>query len=257
VSGAADWLAPDWRIAGVGAFMTTRAGGTSAGRYAAMNVGVAVGDDAGRVAANRALLAEAMGAAPVFLRQVHGTRVVRIGVADAAFGAPVHAADAAVTSEAGVACVVQAADCLPVLLAAPGGRAVGAAHAGWRGLASGVVEATVDAVCAAGQCRPGDLDAWLGACIGPEAFEVGADVVAAFAATPPSTPSAARHFRAKGDAKWLADLPALARDRLVGAGVSRIGGGAWCTVADASRFFSYRRDGVTGRMAAAVWIDHR
>ncbi|MEO8312458.1 MAG: peptidoglycan editing factor PgeF [Caldimonas sp.] len=239
--------------------MTTRAGGVSTGRYSAMNVGVAVGDEAGRVAANRALLAQEMGAAPVYLRQVHGARVVRVGRVDAAPGAPIHEADAAVTTEAGVACVVQAADCLPVLLAAPGGRAVAAAHAGWRGLGGGVVEATVRALCDAATCAPREVVAWLGACIGPDAFEVGADVVIAFGAAPDRTGGSggAGRFKPKGDAKWLADLAGLARDRLSAAGVAQVGGGAWCTVADASRFFSYRRDGVTGRMAAAVWITPR
>src|SRR5204862_3033546 len=136
------------------------------------------------VAVNRALLAEAMGAAPVFLRQVHGARVVCVGRADAAAGAPILEADAVVTGEQGVACVVQAADCLPVLLAAPDGRAVGAAHAGWRGLAGGVVEAAVAAVCELAGCVPAEVDAWLGACIGPAAFEVGGEVLVAFGADP-------------------------------------------------------------------------
>jgi YfiH family protein len=257
VSDRADWLAPDWRVAGVGALMTTRSGGVSRGRYATMNVGAAVGDDAGAVNTNRALMGEAMGAAPVFLRQVHGTRVVRVGVADAAPGAPIHEADAVVTGEVGVACVVHAADCLPVLLAAPDGRAVAAAHAGWRGLSAGVVEAAVAALCQAGGCAPGDVVAWLGACIGPDAFEVGEDVLIAFHAAPGHEGAPAGRFKAKGSAKWHADLPGLARDRLAAAGVGRISGGTWCTVTDASRFFSYRRDGVTGRMAAAVWIAAR
>jgi YfiH family protein len=254
VSGGADWLAPDWRVPGVGALMTTRSGGVSRAPYATMNVGAAVGDDAGAVSANRALLGEATGAAPVFLRQVHGTRVVRVGGADAVPGAPIHEADAVVTSEAGVACVVQAADCLPVLLAAPDGRAVAAAHAGWRGLSAGVVEAALDALCRVGRCAPGDVVAWLGACIGPDAFEVGEDVLIAFGAGPGHEGARAGRFRAQGGTKWHADLSGLARDRLAAAGVVRISGGAWCTVTDASRFFSYRRDGVTGRMAAAVWI---
>jgi len=253
VSGRADWLAPEWRVAGVGKLMTTRSGGVSVGPYAAMNVGAAVGDDARAVAANRALLADAMGAAPVFLRQVHGTRVVRIAAADAAPGAPVHEADAVVTSEAGVGCVVQAADCLPVLLAAPEGRAVAAAHAGWRGLAAGVVERTVAALCDVGQCEPGDVVAWLGACIGPQAFEVGADVLAAF------HEGEARHFvpapARDGVPKWHADLPALAAGRLRRLGLTEVSGCGACTVSDPSRFFSYRRDRVTGRLAAAAWID--
>jgi purine-nucleoside/S-methyl-5'-thioadenosine phosphorylase / adenosine deaminase len=251
VSGAAGWLAPTWRTGGVGALMTTRGGGVSTGRYASMNVGSAVGDDPIAVAANRARFAAALGAAPVYLRQVHGTRVVRIGAADALPGAPVHEADGAVTTEAGVACLVQAADCLPVLLAPPDGRAVGAAHAGWRGLAGGVVGHVVQAVCEAADCRAAELVAWLGACIGPDAFEVGADVRLAFGA------GADARSKPHGSAKWLADLPGLARDRLRAAGVVHIEGGNWCTVSDPSRFFSFRRDGVTGRMAAAVWIARR
>jgi hypothetical protein len=219
-----------------------------------MNVGTAVGDDGAVVAANRALLAQATGAAPVFLRQVHGTRVVRVGSADAAPGAPSHDADALVTREAGVACVVQAADCLPVLLAAPNGRAVAAAHAGWRGLAAGVIERTVKVLCEVGGCAPDDVVTWLGACIGPAAFEVGADVLTAFNAASGGVHAASARFKAKDGAKWHADLAGLARDRLQASGVARIGGGTWCTASDASRFFAYRRDGVTGRMAAAVWI---
>jgi len=257
VTAAADWLMPAWRIAEVGALMTTRAGGVSGGRYATMNVGSAVGDDADDVAANRRLLATATGASPVYLRQVHGTRVVRVDAGDAAPDAPVREADAVVTTDAGVACVVQAADCLPVLLAAPDGRAVGAAHAGWRGLAGGVVEAAVDGVAAAAGCAPGELVAWLGACIGPDAFEVGGDVLDAFAVARDDDARSTPRFRAKGRGKWLADLAGLARDRLVRAGVRDVSGGGWCTASDAARFFSYRRDGVTGRMAAAIWIAGR
>ena len=251
-----DWLAPDWRVARVGALMTTRRGGRSVAPYASMNVGIVVGDSAAAVGSNRALLATAMDARPVFLRQVHGARVVQVGVDDTDDGAVLHEADACVTTAPGVACVVQAADCLPVLLAAPEGRAVGAAHAGWRGLTSGVVEATVAAVCAAAGCAPGDLDAWLGACIGPEAFEVGPDVLMAFGVDPAAaTIATGDRFVPYSPGKWRADLPGLTRDRLTAAGVVRIGGGHWCTVSDPSRFFSYRRDGVTGRMAAAVWIE--
>ena len=256
----AGWLAPGWASPAVGALMTTRAGGVSEGRYASMNLGAAVGDAAERVAVNRARLAAACAAVPVFLRQVHGCRVVRLGAddaqaarqADAMAPLAAHEADASVTSEPGVACVVQAADCLPVLFAAPDGRAVGAAHAGWRGLAAGVLEAAVGAVCEAGQCAPHALEVWLGACIGPRRFEVGSDVLAAFDVDPLAPDTGA--FRAARPGKWLADLPRLARARLVAAGITRIAGGDWCTVEDSSRFFSFRRDGVTGRMAAAVWI---
>jgi YfiH family protein len=148
------------------------------------------------------------------------------------------------------------ADCLPVLLAAPQARAVGAAHAGWRGLAGGVVERTIEAVCGGASCEPHELVAWLGPCIGPDAFEVGPDVLEAFRVEPKPVSSARFRYRPRpdGQPRWLADLAGLARDRLAAAGVARVGGGSWCTVTDRSRFFSFRRDGVTGRMAACVWI---
>jgi polyphenol oxidase len=143
------------------------------------------------------------------------------------------------------------ADCLPLLFAAPGG--VAAAHAGWRGLARGVIEATVAALCKAASCQPEQVQVWLGACIGPTQFEVGADVLAAFCGAAVSDPS---RFVPRGEShpnKWFANLPQLARDRLKAVGVQHISGGTWCTASDASRFFSYRRDGVTGRMVAVVW----
>lgn len=247
----ASWLVPVWADPRVGALMSTREGGVSSGPYASMNLGSGVGDEPDRVAANRARFARACAAAPVFLRQVHGARVVRVGAADAQPGAAVHEADACLTSEPGIACAVQVADCLAVLFAAPQGRAVAAAHAGWRGLAAGVLEATVDALCDAARCRPGELEVWLGACIGPAAFQVGADVLEAFGVDPARRETA--RFKPERAGKWLADLAGLARDRLAAAGVSRAGGGDGCVFDDASRFFSFRRDGVTGRMAAAVW----
>lgn len=244
-----DWLVPDWQAPGIGAVMTTRRGGTSRPPFDGMNVRDGLGDAPEAVRANQRLLAESIGATPVWLNQVHGTRVVRLTRADAAAGAPVHEADAAITTEPGVACTAQVADCLPVLFAAPG--AVGAAHAGWRGLSGGVLEQTVTALCAAAGCAPSAVQAWLGACIGPDRFEVGPDVLVAFG-TDPSADSP--RFQPHAPGKWLADLPALARDRLRAAGVERISGGAWCTVGDASRFFSFRRDRVTGRMVAAAWL---
>ncbi len=248
----AGWLAPAWASSAVGALMSTREGGVSSGPYASMNLGSAAGDEPDHVAVNRARFAQACGAAPVFLRQVHGTRVVRVELDDAVPGAAVHQADASFTTEPGVACTAQVADCLPVLFAAPEGRAVAAAHAGWRGLSAGVLEATVAALCEAARCRPAEIDAWLGACIGPRAFEVGADVLEAFNADPLRLDT--RRFDPGRPGKWLADLAGLARDRLVTAGVERVSGGGWCVVEDASRFFSFRRDRITGRMAAAVWI---
>jgi YfiH family protein len=248
-----DWLRPAWPVDGVGALMTTRHGGISAAPFDSLNLRAGIGDDSQAVAHNQRVLAEAIGATPVWLDQVHGADVVRLTRADAAPGAPVHRADAAVTTERGIACTAQVADCLPVLFAAPGGRAVGAAHAGWRGLAAGVLEATLAQVAQAARCAPGEVRAWLGACIGPAQFEVGADVLDAFGASA-GAPVAA-HFVAKAGGKWLADLPALARGRLRAAGAREIGGGSWCTVSDRSRFFSFRRDRVTGRMAALIWID--
>jgi YfiH family protein len=248
-----DWLRPGWSVPGVGAVMTTRAGGVSTGPYASMNLGTAVDDDPQAVQANRERFAQAIGARPVWLKQVHGARVVRLDGLQP--GAAAMEADASVTTQPGVACVVGIADCLPVLFAAPQGRGVAAAHAGWRGLAGGVLENTVAALCEAAACEPCELQAWLGACIGPEAFEVGGDVLEAFGADP-RAPDLAR-FRPRvtpqDSPRWLANLPQLARDRLQAAGVQRLSGGAWCTFSDASRFFSFRRDRVTGRMAAAIW----
>ncbi len=249
----AEWLRPVWAAGGSpgsAGVMTTRGGGVSAAPFDTFNLRAGLGDSAAAVAANHAALARGVGCAPVFLDQVHGTRVVRLARSDALPGAAVHQADASITTEPGLACAVQVADCLPVLFAAPAGRGVGAAHAGWRGLGAGVLEATVQALCEAAACEPHELQAWLGACIGPQRFEVGPDVVEAFGAG-----SSAR-FVPQPAGKWLADLPGLARDRLHAAGVHAVSGGAWCTVSDASRFFSYRRDRVTGRMAALVWIDH-
>lgn len=261
----AAWLRPGGFAAPVAAVMSTRLGGVSSGPWASMNLGDAVADDAALVAHNRRSFAAAIRARPVFLKQVHGVRVVRVDGADAqACSTQVNVieADASVTTEPGVACSVLVADCLPLLFAAPGGRAVGAAHAGWRGLAGGVVEATLRAVCEAAVCDADDVRCWLGACIGPRRFEVGADVLLTFGADPAAADASrfAPRRRAAGaprgsEPKWLANLPQLARDRLHAAGVRHVAGGSWCTVDDASRFFSFRRDGVTGRMAASIWIE--
>lgn len=250
-----DWLVPEWAAPGVGALMTTRRGGVSAVPFDSFNLRAQTGDAPGSVASNQAQLARAIGATPVYLNQVHGARVALLGWQDALPGAAIHDADASVTTQPGIACTVQVADCLPVLFAAPDGRAVGAAHAGWRGLAAGVLEATLRAVCEAADCEPSQVQAWLGACIGPAAFEVGDDVRAAFAAAAGAGEAALPRFAAHRPGKWLADLPQLARDRLGAAGVRAVHGGTWCTLTDASRFFSFRRDRVTGRMAALVWIE--
>jgi YfiH family protein len=243
-------LSPDWGAGGrVAALMSTRTGGVSTGIWRSLNLGGAVGDDAGAVAENRRRFEAALGVPAVYLRQVHGTRAVQLPVAGAAHGEGIEA-DAAISTTPGTACTVLVADCLPVLFAAPEGRGVGAAHAGWRGLAGGVLEGTVAALCHVAACVPSELHAWLGPCIGPRQFEVGADVVDAFGGGPRFLPRP----RPDGAMRWLADLPGLARERLQAAGLASISGGTWCTVEEASRFFSFRRDGVTGRMAAAVWL---
>jgi YfiH family protein len=223
--------------------MSTRAGGVSSGMYAALNLGDHVGDLVEAVAVNRQRLGALMPATPRWLNQVHG-----IKVADVARVANGHEADAAICREPGVACAVMTADCLPVLFCNRAGTVVAAAHAGWRGLCHGVIEATVAAMDEA----PADIMAWLGAAIGPNAFEVGDEVRAAFIA---SDPEAARAFMpGRMGGKWMADLYTLARQRLARAGVQQVFGGNCCTYADSARFFSYRRDGKTGRMAAAIWL---
>lgn len=244
-----DWLTPEWPVdARIRALMTSRTGGVSAPPFDSLNLGRSAGDDPAAVDENRRRFEAALGVPTRYLSQVHGSRVVRLTHADTTSSE----ADAAITTESGLACTMMVADCLPVLFAAPEARGVGAAHAGWRGLAGGVLEATVGALCEAAACEPKDLSAWLGPCIGPRQFEVGAEVLDAFG------PAAAQRFvprsRPDGSPRWLADLPALARDRLQAAGVTQVSGGTWCTASDPSRFFSFRRDRVTGRMAAAVWI---
>jgi polyphenol oxidase len=250
-------LRPEWGAPGnIGAAMSTRQGGVSAAPFDSLNLrppalpGDAV-DDPAAVQENQRRFAAALGATPVYLDQVHGSAVVRLLQPDITLAR----ADASVTTVPGLACTVLVADCLPVLLCSDDGAAVAAAHAGWRGLAGGVLDNTVAALCAAADCTPDRLQAWLGPCIGPRAFEVGADVLAAFGADP-SAPDALRFVprpRADGSRRWLANLPLLARDRLARAGVQRVSGGGWCTVEETSRFFSFRREGRTGRLAAAIW----
>jgi YfiH family protein len=251
---AGGW-SPAWAASErVGAWMSTRHGGVSAPPWDRLNLGATAGDQACAVAENRRRFAAALGATPVWLHQVHGNQVVRLS--SAGLDAEPVSADAAWTDEPWLACTVQVADCMPVLMAAPQGRAVAAAHAGWRGLAGGVLEAALEALCEGTGCTPAEVDVWLGPCIGPRQFEVGAEVLQAFGQAP-SDPDPMRFVpraRAEGTLRWLANLPQLARERLRQAGVLRVSGGEWCTVEDRSRFFSYRRDGITGRLAAAVWI---
>ncbi len=253
-----DWLVPEWDAPQVRALMTTRAGGVSTGPYASLNVGSAVQDEPAAVEENRRRVAEALGAALVFLPQVHGSKVLRLKPEWARPDAKVPKADACVSTIPGLGCAIQVADCLPVLFAAP--KAVGGAHAGWRGLADGVLENTVQALCEAAACEPGEVQAWFGASIGPEAFEVGADVLAAFGVEPRADLGAAQSqlFRyqpnAAGEPRWRANLPALAALRLRAAGVTRLSGGRWCTYSDPSRFFSYRRERLSGRLVAAITL---
>jgi len=240
-----DWLHPDWPTpARVEACVTTRNGGVSRGPYRSLNLGDHVGDHPRAVAENRGRLVEALGLAqaPAWLEQVHATRVV---AAENARGGC--QADAVISRSPGPACVVLTADCLPVLLCEREGACVAAAHAGWRGLAAGVLEATV---AATGE-PPAHLMAWLGPAIGPRAYEVGPEVRDAFVR---HSPRAASAFEPAGPGHWLADLYALARERLRLAGVQRVYGGGLCTFRMSARFFSYRRDGTTGRMASLVWI---
>jgi len=247
-------LRPDWPAPpGVMAAVSLRAGGLSPPPWASLNLGGGVGDDARAVAENRARFAAALGARPVWLQQVHGRHVLRLD-ADAP-DASLPPADAAWTTEPGIACTVLVADCLPVLMARRDGGAVAAAHAGWRGLAAGVLEATVAALCEGAAAAPGDIVAWLGPCIGPRRFEVGADVLLACGQQPEHADTDCFVYRPRGDGspRWLADLPGLARRRLAAAGVAAVSESGACTVEDASRFFSFRRDGLTGRFAAAVW----
>jgi polyphenol oxidase len=238
-----DWIEPDWPAPPrVRALVTTRSGGVSSGPYASLNLGTRVGDDARAVHENRARLRAVLPSEPKWLQQVHGSDVVQAERAEAE-----PRADAAFTNAPDVVCAVQIADCLPVLLCNRAGTSVAAAHAGWRGLSAGVLERAVAALPGA----PGDLIAWLGPAIGPRKFEVRGDVLAAFIR---SDADAAAAFEPLREGKWLADLYALARLGLRRAGVSAIFGGGLCTFGDQQRFFSHRRDRVTGRHAACIWI---
>ena len=255
-----DWLLPNWPApATVRAMFTTRAGGVSAAPYGTMNLGDHVGDLPATVQQNRQLLAQALAVQPVFLQQVHGRAVAHL----TAPRAGTIVADASISSQPGLACTIMVADCLPVLFTDTRGTVVAAAHAGWRGLLGtdgpGVLEATYAEAMALAQVQPAsaavEIIAWLGPCIGPQQFEVGPEVPAAFVA---QHPQAAALFAPHGAGKWLADLPGLARLRLQALGVHGIYGNDgsldWCTVSNPSRFFSYRRDGVCGRMAACIWL---
>jgi YfiH family protein len=236
-------ILPDWPApANVRALQTTRHGGVSVAPYDSLNLGSHVGDAPLAVARNRMLLNTLLPSEPVWLEQVHGTDVANADMA----GCRVRA-DACIARRRSSVCVVMTADCLPVLLCDERGTAVGAAHAGWKGLAAGVIEATVREMAV----EPDKLMAWLGPAIGPDAFEVGDEVRAAFVAADPLSAAA---FAPGQSGKWYADIYTLARLRLNALGITRIYGGDRCTYSEREQFFSYRRDGATGRMGSFIWL---
>jgi hypothetical protein len=252
-------IAPDWAVSDrVHTLVTIRTGGVSAGDFGAvdgsavgLNLGEHVGDDPAAVKENRARLQAGLPGPICWLQQVHGTTVHQADRAISAQAQEPPTADAAITMQAEQVLAIMSADCLPLLLADRHGRIVGAVHAGWRGLAAGVIEATVDAM----RARLGEdaeLAAWLGPAIGPASFEVGQDVMEAFCEQDGQASSAFRPGPAAG--KYWGDLYALARRRLAARGVTGVSGGELCTVRDPARFYSHRRDRRTGRMASLIWL---
>lgn len=271
-------LTPQWSVSPwIRSAFSLRAGGVSEGGHGALNLGTHVGDDLSRVKENRQRLKEVLGlpTEPLWLKQVHGTTVFHARASHremtaAGVDGETHPpeADAVITAEEGLVLAVQVADCLPILFATDDGRWIGAAHAGWRGLVSGVIEATVSAMQAAAMqaaamqaadapIGPENIHAWLGPCIGQQSFEVGAEVREAFLAA--GDPDGA--FVENSQGRWQADLVLLAQRRLQRLGVTRISGGQWCTASEPERFFSHRREsqagGQSGRMAALIWMEPR
>ena len=241
-------LTPAWRAPrAVRAAFTLRNGGISAAPFDSLNLGAHVGDSSAAVAENRRRIRSELNlpSEPTWLEQVHGTRVADLDTPGEDSRGP---ADAVITRQAGKVCVVQVADCMPVFFAARDASAVAVAHAGWRGLAAGVLEATVTKLAVA----PGELSAWLGPAISAQHFEVGGEVRAAFLDRHPGDAAA---FGPNPRGRWQCDLAALARRRLAALGVTQVSGAEWCTYADAGRFFSFRRDGRCGRMAALIWLE--
>jgi len=226
----------------VRALITTRSGGVSSGKFTSLNLSARVGDDPRCVARNRAILRACLPAEPAWVRQVHGTAVI-----EAARATPEAEADGIVTQDTGTVCAVMTADCLPVLLSDRAGKGVGIAHAGWRGLAGGVVENVVQAM----GVHPRDLIAYIGPGIGARRYEVGEDVLRAFVDT---DPAAATSFAPRQNGTYLVDLYEIARRRLAAAGVAEVHGGEFCTATE-GRFFSFRRDRTTGRMASLIWLE--
>lgn len=236
-----NWPAPSWVLAG----STTRSGGVSDGVFASLNLGDHVGDHPESVAKNRALLKKVanLPAEPAWLQQVHGTEILQLST----WQGGIVAADASVSEQAGQVCLVMTADCLPVLFCCPKTKQVAAAHAGWRGLCDGILEKTLSHFS-----NPSSVLVWLGPCIGPSAFEVGEEVRQQFLAN--SAVAEAAFIRSANPSKWLANLALLARQRLTAAGATEIYGGDRCTFTESKQFFSYRRDGQTGRMASFIYI---
>jgi hypothetical protein len=238
-----DWLIPDWPApAQVKACVTTRAGGVSLAPFDSLNLGDHVEDSPEAVLENRRRLTEAFHIQPAWLRQVHGVSVVE------ADPERIAEADGSWTSTPGIACTSMTADCLPALFCNRAGTRVAAAHAGWRGLAAGVLEAAVESL----ETEPADILVWLGPAIGPQAFEVGPEVREAFVQQLPSTAQAFVPSRNPG--KFMADIYQLARLRLAARGITAVYGGGFCTVSD-PRFFSYRRSPLTGRFASLIWLE--
>ncbi len=243
------WAAPN----DVQAAITTRHGGVSVAPYDSLNLGYATADDRTAVTRNERLTAAALGVPEADIRwvyQVHGTEVhhAESVPANTPLGATEIKGDAVVSHTPGLVCAVKVADCMPLLFAARDGSAVGAAHAGWRGLSGGVLERTVEAL----RVAPEQIVAWMGPCIGPTAFEVGEEVRAAFVA---HDPLAAQHFVPRATpGKFLCDMYAIAKQRLRAIGVTNVSGGQYCTFKQPELFFSHRREPITGRMAAFVWI---
>lgn len=247
-----NFITPNWPApANVKALQTTRVGGVSHAPFKSLNLGAHVSDDALAVAKNRQLLSPYLPSEPVWVNQVHGVEVI-----DAAQSTCLQNADASFATQKNVVCVTMTADCLPVLLCDNAGTIVSAVHAGWRGLCDGALEASIHAVCRAANITPNQLMAWLGPAIGPNAFEVGDEVREQFMAKDSQAESA---FKAYGN-KWLGDIYQIARQRLNNQGVTQIYGGSvneeFCTYTDEARFFSFRRDNVTGRMASMIWLSN-
>lgn len=254
-------IVPDWpdAPANIGALATTRTGGYSAAPYddgqggGGLNLGLHCGDVAATVQQNRARLQQVLPGRPAWIAQVHGIAVIDAAIVGE--GKPVQTGDASIATRPGVVCAVMTADCLPVLFADVDGKVVGAAHAGWRGLAAGVLAETIKAMRAAGA---GEITAWMGPAIGPEQFEVGTDVLDSFvsgaaAGEVAQVRAAFKPYPGRPD-KYLADIFSLARLFMARDGVSRVSGGTYCTATEKERFFSYRRDHVTGRLASLIWL---